>query len=119
MKFKFNVGETVFIASRYKGIQAVKVLSNIDFNGEPCYELDKLVQITKNGDCVGSREYELFEPSIWFEPDTHTHCPCPEHLLFVVGDYANDNISNLFGTSTGDIFTEEMAQDILLKSRNI
>ncbi len=106
MEYRFKIGDEVFIASRYDGTQRVRIISLVEWQGVPCYELDKLVQVTKDGDRVGSKEFEEVEAEWWF-PE-HEISPCPESLLFVVGDRLRVSLSNIFGP-TNETFTQEMA----------
>lgn len=109
MEYRFKPGEEVFIASRYKGVQRVKIQSQVDWDGAPCYELDKLVQITKDGDLVGNKEFQVVEEELWIP--SYEMSPCPESLLFVVGDRLRISLSNILG-ATNDVFTQEMADEI-------
>lgn len=107
MKFRYKVGEEVFISSRHEGIMRVKIVSQIEYDSAPHYELDKLVEITKNGDKVGSSIYVLNEAEFIF-PESF-EIPCPEWMLFKVGDKIKSAISNLFGGATEDTLTQDVA----------
>lgn len=109
MEYRFKPGDEVFIASRYNGIQRVKIVSLLEWNESPCYELDKLVQVTKDGDLVGSKEFQVVEEELWIP--SYEVSPCPESLLFVVGDQLRTTLSNIFG-ATDEIFTQKMADEI-------
>lgn len=80
MQFEFQPGDDVFIMSRYDGEQKVKVVSQIWYCGEPCYELDRLICANKNGGMVGSKKYEFFEEE--YSLPEYTHEPCPEWRLY-------------------------------------
>lgn len=110
MLFRFNVGDEAFVTSRYDGIQRVNIVAQIEYKDQPHYELAQMIQINKDGDMVGSSKYSHHEGEYIF-PD-HTESPCPESMLFLVGDPMRNAMSNLFGGTTQDIFTQEMANNI-------
>lgn len=79
MIWKYKVGDECIINSRYEGAQEVTVVSLVNYAGEPHYELDRLIQIDKSGDSVGSAEFIEHEEEYIFSECCDT--PCPEGLL--------------------------------------
>lgn len=110
MEFRFKPGDVCFIASRYEGIQRVTIVSQVEYEDGPRYELDKLIQINKSGDKVGNKYDDEYED---FFGDIISELPCPQSHLFIVGDPSRDVMSNFFGCDTGKIFTQEEANNII------
>lgn len=115
MDFKFKKGDEVFISSRKEGIKRVKICRQIDYNGQPCYKLNQLIIYHKDGHKVGSGRFkrvkDVVEIPLWISG--WTEMPCPESWLFQVGDYIQDPTANLWGTPPQEVFTQEMADQIL------
>jgi len=109
IKFKYKIGEECYIRSRYEGVQKVTIVAQVEYEGNPCYELNKLVKVHKDGHSVGAAYYSEYE-------DRYTdywEAPCGEHLLMQLGDNMHDSMTILFGTNpTDEILTQEIIDNI-------
>jgi hypothetical protein len=136
LKPKFKIGDEVFVQSRYNGIvcrtvRSVKrVRATKDEPAYYAYELNRLVQIHKDGHCVGrdkskqlcgccvpeltgytKKERLKFIEEMQNSPYPYNiwaH-PCHEVYLFQVGDFIY-NSHPILGGITDVVFTEEMAE---------
>lgn len=133
VKPRFKIGDKVHIKSRHNGIVS-RIIRNYKriraTKDEPAYyayELDKLVQVHKDGHCVGSRKSEkvcgccvpeltgytneekikfideMQETPYKYEVWAH---PCPECYLMQIGDKIY-NTHPIVGGITDEILTEE------------
>lgn len=101
--YKFDIGEDIFINSRYDGIVKRIVVSQFLLeDGTKCYELDKLVEIRKNGSTIGSKKEDLgqVEYDSGFEFVDYTNYACTEELCMKLGDKIYDN---LFGIELDEV----------------
>ena len=106
--FRFNPGDIAYIPSRYDGLVKVQIVAQIEIDGNACYELDKLVQVTKSV-YIGAKTFRVIEGRFSNEYE-HT---CLERFLMKIGDLLKSNSDALFGAPGGpEILTEKMVKNV-------
>lgn len=109
MEYKYQVGETVYIQSRYDGIVERQIVSQVEYDNEPAYELNKLVEWHKDGHKLGSATENTQEEQVmWFEEyDTINIQPCPEKVLMKLCDKIVQTHPFFFGMVSEEILTAD------------
>jgi len=82
MKYKFNIGDTVYVSSRYDGIVKRVITEQVVSGDMPSYIFDIVVQFNKDGSSLGAKRKT-------FEDDYGTkinYYPCPEEVIMQIGD---------------------------------
>jgi len=112
MNFKYKEGDTGYVMSRKDGYIPVTIVSQVEYEGEPCYELDKLITVNKDETLKygGDEEYQVegTDYGMWYEED-YTVLPCPETEIFQLGEPCHQGyLSRLLGCDLSVILTEDM-----------
>ena len=106
--FRFNPGDIAYVPSRYDGLVKVQIVAQIETDSDPCYELDKLVKVSKNV-YAGAKTFRVIAGRFFNEYE-HT---CLERFLMAVGDPLKSNFDALFGAPGGpEILTEGMVKNL-------
>ncbi len=113
--YKYAVGETVYVQSRYDGVLATKIVSCVQHENKSAYELQDEIVVHKDGHSIGSKvqtskyaddeEFEEDEDSYWVYP-------CPEKVIMKIGDFMVDTHPFFFGEVTDKILTKEMVKTL-------
>lgn len=110
MEYKYQIGETVYIQSRYDGIVEREIVSQVEYDNEPAYELDALVEWHKDGHKLGSAKDDTREIPVMFfdEYDIINVQPCPEKVLMKLGDKIVHTHPFFFGMVSEETLLESM-----------
>jgi len=110
MNFKYKEGDTGYVMSRKDGYIPVTIVSQVEYEGEPHYELDKLITIDKNGNKIGSKEYDIIPEweTPWGWEEGYDISPCDERNIFHLGEPCPSSVISFMLNNFDTVLTEDM-----------